>query len=107
MPPDNADEPTTAISGRRRSQVSIAESSLPSGEHPDELRPRLTPRGRKSSRDTKNDDVQLPAPSDDIFKSSLWPSLPNGTASLEMQILDAKLDMIMAYVQDIRATQAA
>lgn len=102
---DNEDEPTTATGGRRRSQVSIAESPLPGGEHPDELRPRLTPRGRRSDRDDNTNQAKLPASADDIFKSSFWPSLPIGTTSLESQITNAKLDMMMAYLQDIRASQ--
>lgn len=86
-------------------RVSIDDPNLeevPEGHPEAELTPKPTPRGREPDPDPDSDHPELPAPYDNIFKSDLWPSLPIGVTSLESQITNVKLDLIMAYLQNVR-----
>lgn len=102
-----SNQPTTSRATRRTSTVSIQEPEPDANDGDDDtdaeadLEPNDTPRGRKTDRES--DKIKLPSPRDDIFKSSFWPSMPIGITSLESQITNVKLDMIMAYLQDIRS----
>lgn len=45
---------------------------------------------------------KLPPPYDDVFRTELWPTIPDSLMTPAERMADAKTDVMMAYLQDLR-----
>ncbi|RDL41720.1 uncharacterized protein BP5553_01699 [Venustampulla echinocandica] len=51
--------------------------------------------------------MKLPPPDKDISKTDLWPTAPPGTESLSHRIIEARTDILLAMIQEIRLDTAS